>query len=78
MGRVMDKLSFKVTFISDREPEIIEYYIPLLRVAERESDPVKKIVEMHNVIHKKAREDAITKFGDDVKEVTNIAKQQLD
>jgi len=74
----MDKLSFKVTFISDREPEILEYYLPLLRVAEGDFDPAKKIVEIHNVIHKKAREDAFTKFGEDVKEVKNIAKQQLD
>jgi len=74
----MDKISFKVTFISDREPEVLSYYLPLLRVAEKELDPVRKVVEMHDVVYKKAREDAITKFGDDVKEVKHIAEQKLD
>jgi len=71
----MNKMIFQVIFESDRLSEILEYRIPLSNIIEGLDDPLKKIIDIHNQLIKKARKDSMSKFGEPIKEIKMLEDQ---
>jgi len=74
----MDEIVYEITFNSGKKPEKIVYRLPLASVLEKADDPLKTMIDIHMKLTKKAKMDAIAKFGDDVDTVKNIGEPGYD